>query len=173
MSFSNSSKSAGTMALAGRMLSVDCPRLRRQDGFAGVLENVVGGLGKVAGGRLQAAGGVEDRAAGMEVAEGLNMVFHCGGSAGGVGQHLGDCSGAADKLKAVVAGEDLGDGDDVWHTAGCADVADDAEDLRVGRGEEKVGVQTGDLVDHVGLAHQGAQDGNFDLRRVRNNLLFH
>jgi hypothetical protein len=54
----------------------------------------------------------------MEVAEGLNMVFHCGGSAGSVGQHLGDCSGTADKLKAVVAGEDLGDGDDIWHAAG-------------------------------------------------------
>jgi hypothetical protein len=130
-------------------------------------------LREVAGGRLQAAGGVEDRAAGVEVAEGLHMVLHCGGSTGGVADHVGDGSGAADKLKAVVAGEDLGDGNDVRHAAGRADVADDAEDLRVGWGEEKVRAKTGDLVDHIGLRHEGAEHCGFNLGGVWCDLLFH
>jgi hypothetical protein len=53
-----------------------------------------------------------------------------------VANHVGHGSGAADKLKAVVGSEDLGDGNDVRHAAGRADVADDAENLRVGWREE-------------------------------------
>jgi hypothetical protein len=112
------------------------PKAEGQDRLAGILQHIVGGLGKVGGCRLQAAGGVKDRAAGVEVAQGLHMVFHRGGSAGGVADHVGHGSGAADKLKAVVGSEDLRDGNDVRHAAGRADVADDAENLRVGWREE-------------------------------------
>jgi hypothetical protein len=87
--------------------------------------------------------------------------------------HVGHGSGAADKLKAVVAGEDLRDGNDVRHAAGRADVADDAENLRVGRGEEKVRAKTGDLVDHIGFAHEGSKHGGFNLGGVWCDLLFH
>ena len=112
------------------------PEGKRQDGLSGVLQDVVSGLREVRGGRLQAAGSAEDCAAGVQIAEGLHMVLHCGGSTGGVRDHVRDGAGAADKLKAVVAGEDLRNGDDIWHAASRADVADDAEDRRVGGREE-------------------------------------
>ena len=62
----------------------------RQDRLAGVLQDIVGGLRHVAGRGLHVLRGKENAAARVEIAQGLDVVLNRGGSAGRLGEHLGD-----------------------------------------------------------------------------------